>query len=156
MLEPAAIHLAQRLGVLSSASRTDDERIGAALDLARVLAHVKSHDGSKRVMQSAGWKFFPGDRKESDAGEDRPVVSQVRFRRLLSIDSGEPLVASFVRLVRQLDSEVNVAEIATDFLDWSHPIRGPKVRNKWAFDYYAAGIAAPPPIDSSTDDEADL
>ena len=156
LLEPAAIRLAQRIGVLSEKSRHDDARLHAALDLARVLAHVKTHDGNQRVMRSAGWRSFPGDRKESDAGEDRPILSQVRFRRLISTERGEPLIAAFVRLVRQLDGAVNVTELAKDFLDWSHPERALQVRRKWAFDYYGAGVATPPAIDSSTESEADL
>jgi CRISPR system Cascade subunit CasB len=104
-------------------------------------------------MQAAGWRSFPNDRRESDAGEDRPRLSEARFRRLLEVGSGEEQVAAFVRLVRLLDGEMNVAVLATDFLDWTDPVRGERVRSRWAFDYYAAGMAAPAVPPGSEGDE---
>ena len=153
LMEPKAIQLAQRVGRLSKVSRASDEEIGEALDLARVLAHVKMHDGERRVMQQAGWQTFVGDRRESDAGKDAPALSGIRFRRLLTTDAGEPLVAAFVRLVRQLDGTVNVHELSWDFLNWSHPLHGARVRSKWAFDYFAAGTPASIALNTSTHDE---
>ncbi len=155
LMESRAIQLAQRMGRLARGRNASDEEIGAALDLARVLAHVKQHDGQRRLMQQAGWRRFAGDRRESDAGDDRPTLSGVRFRRLLTTEGGEPLVAAFTRLVRQLDGVVNVGEIASDFLDWTHPTRGAKVRRKWAFDYFAAGNPITESRNTSTDPEDD-
>ncbi len=156
LAEPAAIQLAQRLGLLTATSRADGEAIGAAIDLARVLAHVKEHTGKKRVMQSAGWKTFAGNRKESDAGADRPLLSETRFRRLLTTEGGEPLVAAFTRLIRQLNGEVNVTDLANAFLSWTHDTRGQKIRNTWAFDYYAAGNPASTNTETPTEPEAAL
>lgn len=153
LTEPAAVGLARRLGVLHERSRHDDDAVRAALDLARVLAHVTTHSGQQRVMQSAGWKQFPGERRESDAGEIRPVLSEARFRRLLTTPTGEPLVAAFIRLVRQLKGVVNVTELANDFRNWGDPERGPGVRQKWAFDYYAAGVSAPLELTTATINE---
>lgn len=155
LMEPKAIQLAQRMGRLARGRIVSDEAIGAALDLARVLAHVKEHDGKQRLMQRAGWRTFAGDRRESDAGDDRPTLSGVRFRRLLTTDGGEALVAAFTRLVRQLDGVVNVGELASDFLDWTHPTRGAKVRRKWAFDYFAAGNPITESRNTSTNNEDD-
>jgi CRISPR type I-E-associated protein CasB/Cse2 len=155
LMEPRAIELAQRTGRLARGRNASDEEIGAALDLARVLAHVKEHDGTQRLMQRAGWRRFAGDRRESDAGDDRPTLSGVRFRRLLTTEGGEPLVAAFTRLVRQLDGIVNVGELASDFLDWTHPTRGARIRRKWAFDYFAASNPVSSSINPSTDHEDD-
>ena len=150
-----AVSLARRLGALSERTRSDSEAVRIAIDLARVLAHVRTHDGARRLMQSAGWKQFPGDRPESDAGEIRPELSEVRFRRLLTTADGEPLVSAFIRLVRHLDGKVNVRELAHDFRYWSHPESGLKIRQKWAFDYYAAGASAPTAESSAPTDEDD-
>jgi CRISPR system Cascade subunit CasB len=155
LMEPKAIQLAQRVGPLARGRNASDEEIGAALDLARVLAHVKEHDGKQRLMQQAGWRRFAGDRRESDAGDDRPTLSGVRFRRLLTTEGGERLVAAFTRLVRQLDGIVNVGELASDFLDWTHPTRGDRIRRKWAFDYFAASNPVSSSINPSTDSEDD-
>lgn len=133
----AAVALARRLGAFADGA--DDRRVTSALNLARVLAHVREHVPGA-PMRAAGWKTFAGDRKESEAGEDRPLLSEARFRRLLTTGPDEEQVAAFVRLVAILDGAVDVAVLAADFLDWSHPWRGDHVRKKWAEDYYAARV----------------
>jgi CRISPR system Cascade subunit CasB len=133
--EPAAVSLARRLGAFASGA--DDRRVMDALNLARVLAHVREH-ASVAPMRAAGWKTFAGDRTESDGAEDRPLLSEVRFRRLLTTGPGEEQVAAFVRLIAILDHEADVAALGSDFLEWSHPWRGDRVRKRWAEDYFAA------------------
>ena len=115
-----------------------------------MLAYVREHT-DERPMRAAGWKSFAGDRKESEAGDDRPRLAEGRFRRLLQTGAGEEQVAAFVRLVELLGATANVRALAPDFLDWSHPERGPEVRRRWAFDYYAASSAAPPDRSSAAD-----
>lgn len=132
---PAAVNLARRLGAFSRGA--DDWRVNVTLNLARVLAHVREHVPGA-PMRAAGWKTFAGDRKESEAGEDRPILSEARFRRLLTTGSGEEQVAAFVRLIALLDGRVDVAALAADFVDWEHPWRGERIRKEWATDYFAA------------------
>ncbi len=136
-----------------------DWRVHAAADLARVLAHVRAHEPRLHPMQAAGWKRFAGTRRESDAGADRPLLAEARFRRLLLTGGGEDKVDAFRRLVALLGGTVNVTALADDFLRWNDPARGDAVRERWAFLYYAAGDAAPPPPsadESPTPDEDDL
>lgn len=152
----AAVGLARRLGAFAAGA--DDRRITDALNLARVLAHVREHAPGP-PMRAAGWKSFAGDRRESDAGEDRPLLSEVRFRRLLATGLEEEQIAAFVRLVAILDGAVDVAALAEDFLDWSHPWRGERVRKEWAVDYFAARaagftVAAPTTTDITAEDDA--
>lgn len=144
---PPAVSLARRVGSLREGSADDDWQLVAGLNLARVLAHVDEHDPARRPMQAAGWKSFPGDRRESDAGDDRPRLSEARFRRLVETEGGEELVTAFVRLVALLDRTVNVAALAEDFLTW-----GDRTKRQWAFHYYAAGAAAPAESATSTED----
>lgn len=149
----AALILARRLG----AARSDapDWRVRACVDLARVLARVKTHDPSRHPMRAAGWKRFAGERRESDAGADRPILSEARFKRLLQTGEGEEKVGAFSRLIALLDGIVKVDDLAADYLSWNHPVWGDKVRERWAFLYYAAGDAAPPlPPIPPEDDEA--
>jgi CRISPR type I-E-associated protein CasB/Cse2 len=134
---PAAVSLARRVGAFSAGA--DDQRIIDALNLARVLAHVRTHEPGP-PMRVAGWKKAPGDRKESDAGEDRPLLSGARFRRLLATGPDEEQVAAFVRLIAILDGKVDVTALSRDFLNWSHPWKGERVRRQWAEDYFAARI----------------
>ena len=154
-IEPA-VALARLLGAAPTSHAAPAWRVNAALDLARVLAHVKAHE-DRHPMQAAGWKRFPGDRKESDAGGDRPMLSNARFKRLLETGEGDEKVLAFTRLVALLGGTVNVAQLASDFLTWNHPEFGDRVHERWAFEYLAAGSAAPPPppIDDSSDPEDD-
>jgi CRISPR type I-E-associated protein CasB/Cse2 len=149
----AAVALARRLG--ATGPDAPDARMRDAIDLARVVAHVKEHR-EDRIMHAAGWKHFAGDRKEADAEKDRPKLSEARFRRLLETGGGEERVISFVRLVRLLDHTINVRNLAEDFLALNHPRKRDRVREQWAFDYYAAGLAAPSAtaIDSSNAEDA--
>lgn len=153
-----AILLARMVGACTPGAHP--ARAADALDLARVLAHVREHTGT-HPMRAAGWRTFAGSRRESDVGAgDRPVLSEVRFRRLLLTGGGEERVSAFARLVALLDRRVGVDDLARDFLRWTHPEWGDRVRERWAFLYYHAADAAPelPPEDPSpslTDDEAD-
>jgi CRISPR type I-E-associated protein CasB/Cse2 len=108
-------------------------------------------------MRTLGWKHFPGGRREGGGGEDRPKLAEARFRRLLKSGTGEERVAGFVRLVALLGRKTKVDDLARDFLDWNHPTYGPRVRERWAFLYYAAGEAAPaiPEFDSSFENTED-
>lgn len=133
---PAAVLLATMLGGLKSAG---DGRLGRALDLARVLSHVRLHESATRPMRSAGYDRFP----HGQSDEKPKKLSEQRFRRLLEVQEGEELVTAFVRLIALLDGQVNVAAVSRAFLDWTHPDRGDEVRKAWAFDYYAAGDSAP-------------
>jgi len=127
-----ALALARQLGK----ARQNSAGLDDALGLAIVLAHVKEHDSANRLMQVAGWKTFPGEKKETES-ENRPLLSELRFRRLLQTMQDEK-VDAFKRLVRILGGNVNIADLAESFLFW-----GDKVRQRWAFEYFAAGQSAP-------------
>jgi len=142
LVEPLAIELARRLSGNRDLAVTD-ARVLAAIDLSRVLAHGKQHDGSKRFMQQLGWRHFPGAQSEADAGEARPVLAEVRFRRVLLTQPGEDMVSTLVRLIRQLDGTVNVESLARDMLDWYTDHRRDEVKQRWSFDYFAASRPTP-------------
>lgn len=148
-IEPA-VSLARQLGAVPKTRGAPEWRMRAALDLARVLAHVKEHD-AQHPMRAAGWESFPSDNNQ----QDPPRLSDARFKRLLETGEGEEKVLAFTRLVALLGGTVNVAQLAADFLTWNHPEYGDRVRERWAFEYLAAGSAAPPPPPFDTDPEDD-
>jgi CRISPR system Cascade subunit CasB len=131
-LIPESIGLARRLGALGPGAHADDAAVSRALDLTRVLAHVKKNV-SIAPMRAAGWKWFPADRKESDAGNDRPRLAESRFHRLLQAEDGEERVAAFTRLIALLGAETDIGRIAEDFWHWND-----RTRQRWAFEYFAA------------------
>jgi CRISPR system Cascade subunit CasB len=144
-----ALTLARQLKIPRVVSGKNEWRLVQALNLARALAHVTADDRSQTPMRAAGWKKFPGERKESDAGEDRPVLSELRFRRLIEVERGEEQVVGFVRLIHLLDGRADVAELANAFLYWND-----STRKRWTFEYYAAGDAAPHDLSTTSEDEA--
>lgn len=117
-----AIRLARALGCSVGDSRDADK----ALELAILLAHVRENEAD-RPMRAVGWKGFPGSSET-----EGPVLSELRFQRLLQTTPNEKLEA-FKRLVRLTKGKANVAALATDFWFW-----GDAVKKRWAFDYYNA------------------
>jgi CRISPR system Cascade subunit CasB len=65
------------------------------------------------------------------------AVSGLRFRRLLAIDDLEDLVQALIRVVRLCDEQAPVLPLAADIFDWADPNQREKVRQRWAYDYYA-------------------
>jgi len=139
---PAAVSLAVRLQALRKDSDPADPRLDTVLGLARVLAFV-TENTPKGPMRAAGWQQFPGENPNSQPAENQPRLAEARFRRLLSMKPGNEQVMGFIRLVTLLDGSVNVAQLSRDFLQWGRD----ETRRRWAFDYYAAAIAAPSPDD---------
>jgi hypothetical protein len=54
------------------------------------------------------------------------------------VEDGEEQVDAFIRLIKLLGRTASVPAVARDFLHWND-----KTKQSWAFDYYAAGVAAP-------------
>jgi hypothetical protein len=147
---PAALVLVRRMGVPRELTMKDEWRLLQWLNLARVLAHVKEDDPTELPMRAAGWLSFPGAGRERDGGEDRPVLSELRYQRLMSVEQGDDeQVLAFVRLIRLLGGKANVGEIARAFVKWND-----RTKRNWTFDYYATGIATPRDLPTTTEDDA--
>lgn len=131
MLEPAAIILAKRLGVVD-----DDRLLPVILELATVLAHVRK-DSPHPLMRELGYKSTPTEKNKGDP----PRLAPVRFTRLLR-SSPEELPTALVRLVRLAGGTANVGEVAVAMMRWSYDAGREVQRKRWAFDYYAASEAA--------------
>ncbi|MFN8669397.1 MAG: type I-E CRISPR-associated protein Cse2/CasB [Gemmatimonadaceae bacterium] len=131
-----AIGLARRLGGVVERRDALDTRFERSLTLARLLAHV-SVDDSMSVMRVVGYQHFPGDRDAPDDG-NRPLLSETRFKRLLLNPAGEELLTALIRLLAQVDGRANIARLAQDVWWWND-----RTRERWAFEYFAAGVAVP-------------
>ncbi len=90
--------------------------------VAGVLSHAREHDGSER---------FAAQLARKKPGSDTPLMSDLRFRRFLSIREPEILFREAIRAVRLLDGTVNVPDLAHGLYWWND-----HVRRQWAFDYY--------------------
>lgn len=117
---------------------------------ALVLAHVRqSRSGGRRLAAVVGRRSFDD--------ELSAPMSALRFRRLMAAREPDDLVRHLRRAVALAgrDTAIDVGVLAADILAWPHPEAGAKVRTRWAFDYHAAGDAAPAdttPADAATED----
>lgn len=101
--------------------------------VAGVLSGVKedSRDG-----KSLAWQLGYG------AGNDRPKMSELRFRTLQRSPSVADLFRHWRRAVQLADGRVDVARLADDLLIWQIELGRSAVRAsdgvkfQWAFDYY--------------------
>jgi len=128
--EPAVVDLYKRLGFRR---QEIDRWLGRVAVVAAVLAHIRSDvtavDGGHRR------------RFAEMLGGEPPLMSPLRFRRLLAAATDQDLLTIFRRAVALAGTKnINVQDVAASLLDWSD-----RRRMRWAFDYYGAGIAAPKP-----------
>ncbi len=105
---------------------------------ALVLAHVRqSRSGGRPLAAVVGRRSF-------DDAVSAPM-SALRFRRLLAAREPDDLVRHLRRALALAgrDAAIDVGVLAADILSWPDPEAGARVRTRWAFDYHAAGDAAP-------------
>lgn len=132
MVEEATLALFRRLGLKA----TDHQRLPQVALIAMALAHVRadaepSADGFRPAAARAVGRASLED-------EDSAKMSVLRFRRLLSARDQAELAQQMRRLVALADGRVNVGDLAASLFFW-----GDKVRQRWTFEYYAAGAAVP-------------
>jgi CRISPR system Cascade subunit CasB len=80
---------------------------------------------------------------------EKAAVKPLRFRRLIEAETPEERLLMLRRGVQLADRQLNVHELAAACLDWSE-----RRRQRWIFEYYNAGFAAPAPEASSEEEAA--
>lgn len=146
---PVTLDLARSIGSGPSSPR---EQFVHACELARVLAWVDREGRiptgpTMPLMRTLGWPKFPD---KNDTSANRPLLSEVRFRRLLRTDEPADLADQLVRLIRQADRMCQVRSLAADFLAWCDPARAPGVKQAWAYAYYNADSTPNLPAEEPT------
>jgi CRISPR system Cascade subunit CasB len=108
-----------------------DSRLPRVATAAAVLAHIRTD------AEPSG-----GHRRrfaELLGHGDRPVMSPLRFKRLLGATEDQDIMIAFRRAIQLAGARnINVGDVAESILAWSD-----RRRMRWAFDYYGASIAAP-------------
>jgi CRISPR system Cascade subunit CasB len=123
MQDPAALALFRDLG----RRRPADLPIVALC--AAVLAGVRENQ-SEHPARSLG--------PPSMDATERAAMKPLRFRRLIEAETLDERLTALRRAVQLADCRLNVRELAAACLDWSAARR-----QRWIFEYYAAGFAAP-------------
>lgn len=117
MQEPEALRLIARLP-------RNPERVAI---LAGILAYVRETEG-RTVARSIG---------RASLDDEKAILSEVRFRRLLQARNNE-LLEAMRRIVRLTGGKVNVYDLSDAVLHW-----GDRVRKRWIFDYYGVSESTP-------------
>jgi CRISPR system Cascade subunit CasB len=109
---PAFVRLSQKLQPLLGAQDNWQYPLAAVVGL---LSHVRQPSNQSLARAMAG---------------NPPVVSELRFRRLLQRDRSD-LYGAMIRVLRMLDDAANLADLMTSVFFW-----GDRVRRRWAQDYF--------------------
>jgi CRISPR system Cascade subunit CasB len=132
MVEEGTLALFRRLGL----GATDQHCLSRVALIAMVLAQVRAD----AEPDAAGFRP-PAVRavgRQTLEDEDSARMSVLRFRRLLAARDDAELAQQMRRLAALADGRINVGDLAASLAFW-----GDKVRQRWTFEYYAAGAAAP-------------
>lgn len=98
------------------------------LMLAPLLAWVETHDGENPL---------PVQLAQTREGSDRPLLSELRFQRLLT-STGPELFADMRRALRMLDNKkANTLWLAEAVCRWDDEQRSAELRRRWAYQYYS-------------------
>ncbi|MCK9555186.1 type I-E CRISPR-associated protein Cse2/CasB [bacterium] len=82
--------------------------------VAGLCAHIKENGGGKVAEQMSG------------------TISNLRFRKLLAINSREELYHAMIRMIRQLKGTVNIIDLAKTVYWWNE-----KTKKDLAYAYYS-------------------
>lgn len=90
--------------------------------IAGVLAHVEQDTPGCPVAKAMGMK---------KQGSDRPVMSDLRFRRLLRTEDSPELYIMMIRIIRMLGNKADVKDLVQSLYFWND-----QTRKSWASQYY--------------------
>jgi CRISPR system Cascade subunit CasB len=122
--DPVTMELFRALGC-----RRQEELPNVAL-CAAVLANVRENRKEEHPARTLG--PLPGEPAE------QAKMKPLRFRRLIEAEDPEERLILLRRAVQLAGDNLNVAELASACLSWTT-----ERRQRWIFEYYAAGRAAP-------------
>lgn len=131
--EPGVFDLYRRLGFTEFEAALRLPWVAAA---AMVLAHVRE-DAPESPARSVGRQNW------QDEAFDTALMKPLRFQRLLAAREPEEVAREMRRLVALANRRINVGALGAAILEWADTERGDRLRARWAFDYHAAGEAAP-------------
>jgi len=90
--------------------------------VAGLLAHVDTNPPPLTLPQQMA---------QSKPAGDKPVVSELRFRRLVKCETHEQLYPTLRRVILMLNRSVDIVQLAESVYWWND-----KTRQDWAFQYY--------------------
>lgn len=86
--------------------------------IAGLVAHIKVDDRQRLPI------------KMSELAGDRPLVSEIRFRDLLKVETTDDLFTSLRRILPLIDHQASIEQLAHDVYWWNNDIK-----KQWAYSY---------------------
>lgn len=117
-----------------------DRRQPKRLPRMAVVAHVLAYVREDRSQGENGRPLRAIEAVGRCSAEDAhsAILKPLRFRRLLAAREDDELMRDMRRLVALADGRINVGDLGASLFFWNDA-----TRTRWAFNYYAAGAAAP-------------
>ncbi|MEW6040893.1 MAG: type I-E CRISPR-associated protein Cse2/CasB [Elusimicrobiota bacterium] len=97
----------------------DRDKLAAIAGLA---AHVKNDTGEEVLL---------AEQMATPKTGVNPVISNSRFRRLLAIQSRNELFIPLMRIIKMLDGNANLRDLAKSVFCWNK-----KIKKEWAYSYW--------------------
>jgi CRISPR system Cascade subunit CasB len=86
--------------------------------IAGLVAHVKKEDTQRLPIRM------------SELKGDRPLVSEMRFRNLLKVETTDDLFTSLRRILPLVDHQADIKRLADDVYGWND-----NIKKQWAYSY---------------------
>jgi len=127
MLTPAFTRLLRKLQGFSSEQKLNEYQLAAIVGL---VSHLK-FDFESTVLEKSR---DPMEKLMSQMAElvssDRPLVSELRFRRLIQCDRDD-LYPAMIRIIRLMKGKANLFGLAQSVYFW-----GDAIKKRWAYAYF--------------------
>ncbi len=150
LLQPQAIVLWGEIREVLKRRPSDAETEAMAV-IAGALAGVRPQEGRLSLTPFATVLGQRPDGRRPESG-DRAVMSASRFGSLMRATDPEERLRYLRRAIALLGgTPFNIHDFAQDILRWSD-----RTRQKWIFQYYQQGAAAPKPAASASEEETRL
>lgn len=163
--DPAALARLRRAAIVAEAMAEEAThdlycRLGLPVELHKVerwlprvavIAHVLAYVREDVTIGEAGARpplAIQAVGRKSPEDKDSATMGPLRLRRLLAARGDEDLMIQMRRLVALADRRINVGDLAASLLYWND-----RIRARWAFAYYGAGLAVPAAETTSPDQE---
>lgn len=116
IMTPSYQRLCARLRPVMKHEYNFEENIAAVIGL---LSHLKTNSQGRTLPQQM-----------AESTGNNPLVSELRFRRLLQRDR-EDLYGALIRILRMLKGEANLYSLSESVFYW-----GDNVKKQWSFAYF--------------------
>lgn len=130
VMTPTFQHLCQRVKPCFANEDNWQDRLAA---IAGLISHLKHEQA--RVLAGGEMRVEKLAEQMAQSAGDRPVVSELRFRRLLQRERAD-LYAPMIRILRMLKGDANLYGLAESVYYW-----GDKTKKRWAYAYFPRVMA---------------